>query len=93
MGPRGFWIALAIVLFYLIARPHIATVWYVTANPTPTPGPTCQAPPAFGCVPPTPSPPPVSHFAEQLVCVRYLVNTIYYRSYRCVDHPAPLWGW
>jgi hypothetical protein len=28
MGPRGFWIALAIVLFYLIARPHIGTLWY-----------------------------------------------------------------
>lgn len=31
-GPRGFWIALAIVLFYLIARPHVGTVWYVNAH-------------------------------------------------------------
>ena len=29
MGPRGFWIALVIVLFYLIARPHVGTVWYM----------------------------------------------------------------
>jgi hypothetical protein len=27
MGPRSFWIALAIVLFYLIARPHVGTVY------------------------------------------------------------------
>jgi|ERR1700729_1947207 len=32
MGPRGLWIALAIVLFYLIARPRIGTVWYVNAD-------------------------------------------------------------
>jgi hypothetical protein len=27
MGRRGFWLALAIVLFYLIARPHAGSVW------------------------------------------------------------------
>ncbi len=32
MGPRGFWIALAIALFYLIARPHIGTVWHLTMD-------------------------------------------------------------
>jgi hypothetical protein len=32
VGPRGFWVALAIVLFYLIARPHVGTVWYVNAE-------------------------------------------------------------
>jgi hypothetical protein len=32
MGPRAYWIALAIVLFYVIARPHIGTVWYVNAD-------------------------------------------------------------
>ena len=39
MGPRGFWIALAIVLFYLIARPHVGTVWYVNADSVNTPSP------------------------------------------------------
>jgi hypothetical protein len=29
MGPRGFWIALAIVLCYLIARPHVGIVWRI----------------------------------------------------------------
>jgi hypothetical protein len=33
MGPRGFWIALAIVLAYLIARPHVGTVWYIALDP------------------------------------------------------------
>jgi hypothetical protein len=28
MSPRGFWIALAVVVFYFIARPHVGTVWY-----------------------------------------------------------------
>ena len=32
MGPRGFWIALAILLFYLIARPHIGTVWQLRTD-------------------------------------------------------------
>jgi hypothetical protein len=37
------YIVLAIVLFYLIARPHIGTVWDLTAPTelTPTPRPTC----------------------------------------------------
>lgn len=30
MGPKGFWIALAIVLFYLVSRPHIGTIWNET---------------------------------------------------------------
>ena len=33
MGPRGFWTALAIVLLYLIARPHVGKVWYITRTP------------------------------------------------------------
>jgi hypothetical protein len=32
MGSRGFWVALAIVLFYLIARPRIGTIWYVNVD-------------------------------------------------------------
>ena len=27
MGPRVYWLALAIVLLYLIARPHVGSVW------------------------------------------------------------------
>src|SRR5579862_3488023 len=32
MGPLGFWIALAIALFYLIARPHVGRAWHVVAD-------------------------------------------------------------
>jgi hypothetical protein len=33
MGPRvGFWITLALVLFYLIARPHVGTVWHLRTD-------------------------------------------------------------
>jgi hypothetical protein len=93
MGPRGFWIALAIVLFYLIARPHLGTAWYVTVGPRPTTSGGCSAtPPGFMC-PPTPSPPPVSHFSDEIDCLRYLGGTIYDPSYRCDDHLTLLWGW
>lgn len=37
MGPRGFWIALEIVLLYLIARPPIGTVSYATIPPAALP--------------------------------------------------------
>jgi hypothetical protein len=46
MGPRGFWIALAIVLFYLIARPHISTVWYIKED-RPLPTPSVSLPPGL----------------------------------------------
>ena len=32
MEQRAFWITLTIILFYLIARPRIGTVWYVNAD-------------------------------------------------------------
>jgi len=32
MGPRGFWIAVAIVLFYLIAKPHIGKAWHLISD-------------------------------------------------------------
>jgi hypothetical protein len=32
MGPRGYCVALAIVLFYVNARPHIGRTWYVNAD-------------------------------------------------------------
>jgi hypothetical protein len=32
VGPRGFWITLAIVLFYLITRPHVGTVWHLETD-------------------------------------------------------------
>jgi|ERR1700677_4173479 len=50
MARRGFWVALAIILFYLIARPHIATVWDLRVKEgvllaPPTCGPHSETPP------------------------------------------------
>lgn len=43
MEQRAFWITLTIVLFYLIARPRIGTVWYVDADSAET-APIASAP-------------------------------------------------
>jgi hypothetical protein len=75
MRQRAFWITLAIILFYLIARPRIGTVWYVNLppdQPLPSgatltaPSPewkTVTSPPGFGDKPPSgfvpDTPPPV----------------------------------
>jgi len=61
MGRRGFLIVLAIVLLYLIARPHVATFWHVAANPTASPVPVC-------CAPLPVSQPPVTTFVPT-VCL------------------------
>jgi hypothetical protein len=99
MGPRGFWIALAIVLFYLIARPHIGTVWHVVL-------PAPQSLPSdipSGAVPLTPPPgfvavtPPPQAFTVQLNCIAAAddlrrtggVNAGAY----CAQGYGLLWGW
>jgi hypothetical protein len=72
MGPRGFWIALSIVLFYLIARPRIGTVWYVNSdgavNPLLAPSPTNW----FDASPPAPTvrpDAPKGTFADRRDCL------------------------
>ncbi len=87
MGPRGFWIALAIVLFYLIARPHVGTVWRVTLPPPPS-GATPDTPPA-GFVPDTPSP---HAFVERIDC-EAAANEFRSSGGQCVPENALLWGW
>lgn len=91
MGPRGFWIALAIVLFYLIARPHVGTVWYVTAPSPPSWLATNSPPPGF-----IPDTPPARAFTEKSDC-RAAAYAFYQKSgisgLDCVPRNALLWGW
>lgn len=95
MGPRGFWIALAIVLLYLIARPRIGTVWYVTIppdQPVPSGATLIKSPPA-GFVPDTPLP---KAFAAQRDCW-FAVGDFRRESGRtdayCDSRYSLLWGW
>lgn len=85
MGPRGFWIALAIILFYLIARPHVGTVWRVTV---PTPGPLPSGLPP-GAVAETPPP---RAFLHQDDCL-FAVTRFRALGGECVPENALLWGW
>lgn len=87
MGPRGFWIALAIVLFYLIARPRIGTVWYV-ATPPPAPLPS-GAKPLPGFVPYTPPP---RAFTDERDC-DFAVGPFRQDGGYCDSRYALLWGW
>lgn len=93
MGPRGYWIVLAIVLFYLIARPHVGTVWYVIFPPSP-PLPS-GAKPLPGFVPDTPPPP--QGFADQQTC--FAAESAFrqrggvYQDAYCAPRYALLWGW
>lgn len=104
MGPRGYWIALATVLLYLIARPHLGTVWYVDARDahiitdpfasivapgsTPTPIPTAVPTPSV-----TPRP---ERFTDRANCqaalTRYESLAIATGAY-CASKTALLWGW
>jgi hypothetical protein len=95
MQQRAFWITLAIILFYLIARPRIGTVWRVTLPP-PTPLPS-------GLTPVSPPPgfvadrPPPQAFTEKSDC---LVAAYQFRQEGGVDAGAYceprytlVWGW
>ncbi len=87
MATRGYWIALAIVLFYLIARPHVGTVWYVAV-------PTL----ALGTLPTgaTPITPPPTSFADKADCqiARFqFQQAIGKADAVCVPKSALLWGW
>ncbi|MFY9738967.1 MAG: hypothetical protein WAK11_07910 [Candidatus Cybelea sp.] len=86
MGPRGFWIALAIVLFYLIALPRIGTVWYVTI-PEPPPRLATSSPPA-GFVP---NMPPTRAFREKGDCLAAAER--FSQDADCVPRNTLLWGW
>lgn len=100
MGPRGFWIALAIVLFYLIARPHIGTVWYVKEDGVEV-GPehggiVSRIPDVPGVIPPT------TRFLDKQSCfvdaeepfiARFRSITGDYDRVHCASENALLWGW
>jgi hypothetical protein len=108
MGPRGFWIALAIVLFHLIARPHVGTVWYVSADSalSPTARPTVNPSDPFGAetaptLPPGLTPivapsPPSMRFTDKRDCygaaMRYESSANVTGAF-CVSMYALLWGW
>lgn len=99
MGPRGFWIALAVVLLYLIARPHIGTVWHMEQDPSPygtlPPGLTpVTPPPGFGS--PVPAVLPTASFTDKRDCfnaaMRFESATSWSGVY-CAGANALLWGW
>jgi hypothetical protein len=106
MGPRGFWIALAIVLFYLIARPHIGRVWYVKADnlkPLLTSNwadpISSNANPLLGKVSPSPSPPPSPlprRYSVKDECAQAATRfeaAVGFSGAYCDSRMALLWGW
>jgi len=108
MGPRGFWVALAIVLFYLVARPHVGTVWYIQtddAKPQPIvsnwatdvrPAPTNPFLSTPTATPAAQRSPTRAVFTEKLDCES--VASDYARDagltgIYCAPKNALLWGW
>lgn len=68
--------AVLVVVAYLVARPHIGTVWYVKEDylgplATPTASPPSwliPPPPGFGRPPPLPPRPPTTRFVDKRDC-------------------------
>jgi len=93
MGPKGFWIALAIVLLYLIARPRLSTVWYVNADGARLTKEGSWN--ALGATSPSPSP-PATAFPNRQDCYNaeggyeYAVGVT---GLECRSQYALLWGW
>ena|SRR5580692_8637603 len=98
MGPRGFWISLVIVLFYLIARPHVGTGWYVKEDYVEAGlGHTVvdRIPDVPGVIPPS------TRFLDQKSCfiaeetftARFNSITGDYAKVSCASEYALLWGW
>jgi hypothetical protein len=99
VGPRGFWIALVIVLFYLIARPHVGTVWYMQEDYVEPgaghAGVASRIPEVPGVIPPT------TRFPDQKTCfiavesftARFSSITGDYDKVNCASEYALLWGW
>lgn len=91
-------VAIVVVLAYLIARPHIGTVWYLTQDaPVPVPSwlKTDTPPPGFG--PGVPPPPlPRTRFIDKRDCFnaesRY-ENASGTSGVYCATENALLWGW
>ena len=108
MGPRGFWIALAIVLFYLIARPHVGTVWFIQTdrlepiprvNPGTSLGDMAPANPYNGGAVPIPSAPPspaARAYAFNDECnsaAKRYESLVGFLGAYCSARTALLWGW
>jgi hypothetical protein len=94
-----FSIAIVVIaLFYLIARPRIGTVWYVTITPAPPPpsgASLTTSPPGFSDKPPSgfiPDTPPPRWFTDERDC-DYAVGAYRQESGYCDSRYALLWGW
>jgi hypothetical protein len=99
-GPAiAFYVLVAIVLFYLIARPHIGTVWYLKGGLLPH-GLTLEQVRALpsGFTPDSPAPLaplPTTRFVDKRDCLdaearlENAGNTGVY----CVSENGLLWGW
>jgi hypothetical protein len=85
MEQRAFWIVIAIVLFYLIARPRIGTVWHVAMERSPTP-------PSNGFVSDTPPPDRFPDRRDCFAALRQFDNAGSTGAY-CAPGNALLWGW
>lgn len=98
MRQRAFWIVLAIVVFYLIARPRIGTLWYVNtayAQPTPASLSTILANASEGSPSPSPSP-PTSGFPTRQDCLSAVVpyeELVGMTGIECRPRYGLLWGW
>jgi hypothetical protein len=99
---RSFWIVLAIILFYLIARPHIGQVWHIDASAaTKTTGPSPLPDNPF--IRPTPQPliatgvsAPTAHYLSAQDCNAALgafEQAAGVEGAYCVAGNGLLWGW
>jgi hypothetical protein len=95
MGPRGFWIALAIVLFYLIARPHVGSLWKerrTISSPNGRPTITIVRTdfPSYGIC--------ENHVATDKVAAARIAADLpwapdFVTTYDCIHRTTLLWGW
>lgn len=90
MGRRGFWLALAIVLLYLIARPHAGSVWKerrTMSSPngraTITVGQTDF--PSYGIC--------ENHVVTDNAAAGRIAANLPRATYVCIHRTTLLWGW
>ena len=94
MGPRGFWIAFAIVLFCIITRPRLGTVWYAKMPDQPLPSGVVTASPGASFVAGTPPPGTFPSIRNCMAVIQgYREEQGGHELAYCVSKYAILWGW
>lgn len=90
----AFYVLVAIVLFCLIARPHVGKVWYISAEAATTTIP--QDPYAVTTPHPSRSTPPAARYLSPEDCANAMnafEQSASIRGAYCATGTALLWGW